>query len=303
MKEITFTDYMQSIITQKENENSPGTVHVYRSTLRRVLAFTGGRPLRFSGLTPHWLRSFQSLLLKERLRWNSISTYMRMLRAVYTRAADEGLIAGNPRLFKCVYTGVRSTVKRSLEEDDLRDILLSDPSSPGLSRARRIFLLLFMLRGIPFVDLAFLRPCDLCGDTLTYHRRKTGTAISVRVEPEAMLLLDSLRSHSPSSGYLLSILDGADGTNDYRLYSSALRRLNYGLHRLSASLGGDMRLSSYSARHSWASIANFRHYDSELISNAMGHSSVKVTETYFRRHSDERINRMNSEILKGVFGS
>lgn len=302
MKEITLTDYMQSVITQKEKENSPGTAHVYRSTLRRVLAFTGGRPLRFSGLTAHWLRSFQSILLRGGLKWNTISTYMRMLRAVYSRAADEGLIEANARLFKCVYTGVRSTVKRALEEDELCYIRLSTPSSSETDRARRIFLLLFMLRGIPFVDLAFLRPCDLCGDTLTYRRRKTGTPISVRVEPEAMRLIDSLRSQSPSSGYLLSILDGADGTNDYRLYCSALRRLNYSLVRLSVSLGGDMRLSSYSARHSWASIANFRHYDSELISNAMGHSSVKVTETYFRRHSDERINRMNSEILRGVFG-
>lgn len=302
MREITFTDYMESIIAQKVAEDHLGTAHVYRSTLRRVLSFTGGRPLRFSDLTPAWLRSFQSLLVKEQLKWNTVSTYMRMLRAVYFRAVDEGLIQGRACLFRCVHTGGRSTVKRALDEKVLRAIGSTPVRSLAMEEARRTFLLLFMLRGIPFVDLAFLRPCDLCGDTLTYRRRKTGTPISVRVEPEAMALLNSLRSTSPSPKYLLSILDGADGTDEYARYCSALRRFNYRLGKLSASLGGDVSLSSYSARHSWASIANFRHYDQELISNAMGHSSVKVTEIYFRRHTDDSINRMNSEILKGVFG-
>lgn len=302
MKEITFTDYMESIIRQKSEEDHPGTAHVYRSTLRRVLSFTGGRPLRFSDITPVWLRSFQLLLVNEQLKWNTVSTYMRMLRAVYFRAVDDGLIRGQACLFRNIHTGGRSTVKRALEEQVLRLICSARGFSSATEEARRIFLLLFMLRGIPFVDLAYLRPCDLRGDTLTYRRRKTGTPITVRVEPEAMAILNSLRSTSPSPRYLLSILDGSDGTNDYACYCSALRRFNYRLGRLADSLGLGVNLSSYCARHSWASIANFRHYDQELISNAMGHSSVKVTEIYFRHHTDDSINRMNSEIIKGVFG-
>ena len=57
----------------------------------------------------------------------------------------------------------------------------------------------------------------------------------------------------------------------------------------------------HSARHSWATIANYRNYQPELISNAMGHSSVKVTETYFKKHTDERIDEMNRGIISYVF--
>ena len=76
---------------------------------------------------------------------------------------------------------------------------------------------------------------------------------------------------------------------------------NYQLKRLSELLGTHISLSSYSARHSWATIANYQNYQQELISNAMGHSSVKVTETYFKVHSDEQINEMNRGILKYTF--
>ena len=66
-------------------------------------------------------------------------------------------------------------------------------------------------------------------------------------------------------------------------------------------MSGVEGLSSYSARHSWATIANFRSYQQEVISNAMGHSSVKVTETYFKKHSDKQIQEMNRGILSYVF--
>ena len=86
-----------------------------------------------------------------------------------------------------------------------------------------------------------------------------------------------------------------------RQYQNALRSFNYHLKKLGECIKGVAGLTSYTARHSWATIANYRNYQQELISNAMGHSSVKVTETYFRRHSDDKIWDMNKEILSYVF--
>ena len=128
----------------------------------------------FAELTPSWLKAFQNYLLSRQLQWNSISTYMRMLRAVYFRAVDQGLVSAWPRLFHGVYTGTRVTVKRAVEAGVFRRLQEPLPKHTGLEKTRMLFLLLFMLRGIPFVDIAFLRRCDLEGDILTYRRLRSG---------------------------------------------------------------------------------------------------------------------------------
>lgn len=300
MKEKNLMKFMKQVIARFEQEGRPGTAHVYQSTYNRIYDFMGGRPLIFSELTSSWLKAFQNYLLSRQLQWNSVSTYMRMLRAIYYRAVDEGLAPVRFRLFHGVYTGTRVTVKRAIDVEVLRRLQKPLPEHTGLEKARMLFLLLFMLRGIPFVDLVFLRRCDLEGNILTYRRRKTGAWLTVRVEPEAMKLIQALRCNDLESPYLFPFIH-CRGKDEYRQYQLALRRFNHSLKQLSYILDNKVSLSSYSARHSWATIANFRDYQQELISNAMGHSSVKVTETYFQRHSDERIHAMNRGVLSFVF--
>lgn len=145
-----------------------------------------------------------------------------------------------------------------------------------------------------------MRRCDLNGDILTYRRRKTGAWLTVRIEPAAMELIEKLKSHNPDSPYLFPFIKST-GEEGYREYCNALRRFNYQLRRLASRMTSDVKLSSYSARHSWATLANYCNFQPELISNAMGHSSVKVTETYFKRHTDDRINEMNRSILAYLF--
>lgn len=297
----SLTGYMAAVVKQLEREERPGTAHVYRSTLHSILSFTGGAPLAFGALTPLWLQAYQNYLLGRGLHWNTVSTYMRMLRAVYFRAVDAGLAPFRARLFKGVYTGTRVTVKRAVGERLLRRLDVLRTSAGGrLEKSRMLFLLLFMLRGIPFVDIAYLRKCDLRGDVLHYRRRKTGAWLSVKVEPRAMRLVERLKSTDGRSPYLFPFID-KEGTAAYRQYQNALRRFNADLKRLGQQVGVGSSLSSYCARHSWATIANYCNYQPELICNAMGHSSVKVTETYFKPHTDERIGRMNREILSHVF--
>lgn len=297
----SLTVYMSSLILQLEEEGRMGTAHVYRSTLNRVLDFMGGTSLAFADITPLWLKAFQNYLLGRSLHWNTVSTYMRMLRAVYFRAVDSGLVSFRARLFKCVYTGTRVTVKRAVSEHLLRRLDVFRVSADcRLERSRMLFLLLFMLRGIPFVDIAYLRKCDLRGDVLLYRRRKTGAWLAVKVEPCAMRLIDCLKNPDKGSPYLFPFIDKI-GPAAYRQYQNALRCFNADLKRLGHLVGSDCSLSSYSARHSWATIANYCNYHQELICNAMGHSSVKVTETYFKPHTDERIGQMNHEIIAHVF--
>lgn len=141
-------------------------------------------------------------------------------------------------------------MKRAIDEQVLRRLHAARPDAGReLDRTRMLFLLSFMLRGIPFVDIAYLRKCDLQGDMLVYRRRKTGAWMTVKVEPEAMRLIERLKTRNAETGYLFPFIDKT-GPDAYRQYQSALRAFNGRLKRLGAVIGLSESLSSYCARHS-----------------------------------------------------
>lgn len=113
---------MQKLIVNFLQEGRLDTAHVYQSTYNRIKNFTGGHPLKINELTLSWLKAFQNYLLSYQLQWNTISTYMRMFRAVYSRAVDERLTMKYPRLFHCVYTRTRVTVKRAVDTQILQHL-------------------------------------------------------------------------------------------------------------------------------------------------------------------------------------
>lgn len=299
MDKKNLSAYMAMTVFRLKEEHRMGTAHVYQSTLNRVRDFLEQKPASFEEVTPMWLKTFQEYLLSRQLHWNTVSTYMRMLRATYFRAVDDGLAPYRPRLFKGVYTGTKVTVKRAVDEDVFRK--LSTPvADERLEPTRLLFLLLFMLRGMPFVDVAYLRHCDFHNNVIVYRRKKTGAWLTVRVEGKALEIIRRLRNSDENSPYLFPLIHNP-GKDEYRQYQNALRGFNYRLKKLKEYINGVTGLTSYTARHSWATIANYRDYQPELISNAMGHSSVKVTETYFKKHTDEGINEMNRGIISYVF--
>lgn len=300
MKKVNLNQFITELIIQLKREQRDGTAHVYQSTLNRINLFTGGNLMTFGQLTSQWLARFEKFLLADQLTWNTISTYMRMLRSIYNQAVDRGIATYTPHLFSKVHTGVDSPVKRAVSPETMRRIMLDECSlSPKQAFSRDMFILLFLLRGMPFVDLAFLRKCDLQGNTITYHRHKTGRRLTVVVGSEAMKIIHKYMYHDQSSPYLLPIIK-RPGEGEYRQYTCMLRNVNYQLSRLVPKMKLKEALSTYVARHTWATTALRQNYNSSLICDAMGHSSVKVTETYFRRFKEEEVNRMNHSIVSFI---
>ena len=164
---------METVILRLENEGRYGTAHVYQSTLNAILRYWQTRQKGTIKLdkvfTPVLLQDFERYLLENMLSMNTVSTYMRMLRAIYHRATKEKRIKWRQGLFDTVYTGVRADTKRSLTAKHMGNILVAAQQSlPSLKEAQSWFTLLFLLRGMPFIDLARLRKCDLYGDCLLY---------------------------------------------------------------------------------------------------------------------------------------
>ena len=171
----------------------------------------------------------------------------------------------------------------------------------NLQKTRIFFVLMFMLRGIPFVDLAYLHKRDLQGNTLSYRRRKTGRALTVALTPEAMQMIRLMASRNQDSPYLFPILHSEEGTEAaYREYQSALRGFNQRLAVLRQCLGMKSALSTYAARHTWATMAYHCEIHPGIISEAMGHSSITVTETYLKPFSNRKIDEANQREISFV---
>lgn len=308
MKRITFQRAMSIVVDELRNEARWGTAHIYQATAKSFLTFLSSTDLPLSQLTPALLKAYEEHLRQQGRSWNTVSTYMRALRALYNRGVDRKWVPVVPRLFERVYTGTRVERKRAIPAGEMNLLLQEAGKSAAystLTRERlvtcRIFCLMFLLRGIPFVDLVHLRKVDYAEGCITYRRQKTGRLLSVIVCPEARKLLDVLVSIEASSPYLLPLMHGSGGDEQgYKEYQSILRRLNGSLKLLAEQLGLSSSLSSYTARHTWATMAYYCEIHTGIISEAMGHSSISITETYLKPFLEERIDVANREVIAYV---
>lgn len=167
MKKESFTSFMKQVAVDLQQSGNLGTAHVYRSSLNAILTFQGSGCLSFPEITPEWLKHFEGSLRARGCSWNTVSTYLRTLRAVYNRAVDLRKAPYVPHLFRSVYTGTRADRRRALDAEDMKKVfarlLQSDAVTPAMRGAQELFILMFLLRGLPFVDLAYLRKSDLRG--------------------------------------------------------------------------------------------------------------------------------------------
>lgn len=308
MKEIALQEMLSSIIRELRESGRWGTAHIYQTSLNVFSTFNNLQKVPFYKLKPALLKDFEVYLRQRNCSWNTVSTYMKALRSTYNRAVDLGCAKYIPRLFEHVYTGTRADRKRALEASDIGALVRSseidpskDVSSSSLEKTKILFVLMFMMRGLPFVDLAYLRKKDLQGNVLFYRRRKTGKALTVVLSPEAMRLIGLMKNTDEDSPYLFSILRSMEGTEAaYREYQSALRCFNYRLTALSESLNMNSGLSTYTARHTWATMAYYCEIHPGIISEAMGHSSIVVTETYLKPFHDKKIDDANQMVISFV---
>ena len=204
--EITLQEMFSSVIGELREGGRWGTAHIYQSAVNAFSAFTKWQPMPMRKLSPTVLKRFENFLRQRNCSWNTVSTYIKTVRSVYHRAVDRKYIRYVPRLFEHVYTGTRADRKKALEASDISSLVretersLQGGTLPNTQQRTRIFfVLMFMLRGIPFVDLAYLHKRDLQGNVLSYRRRKTGRALTVSLTPEAMQMVRMVANRNPDS--------------------------------------------------------------------------------------------------------
>lgn len=308
-------DYMQTVIEQLAKDRKRPAMHTYTYTLKSVRKFYGdeGTPMPVDEVfCPGRLKEYEEWMKRKGLSLNTVSTYLRTLKAVYNRLADAGVLPHQPKLFEDVYTKVEPQTKRALSTEQMGTLLETDTSGLPESERRALayFRLMFLFRGMPFIDLAFLRKQDIKGRYIVYSRHKTGRQLVVRIPPEAVALMEEFNPVDSSSTYLFPILSAVkqgrkkgkipqDGTQ-YRDYQLSLRHFNQKLKKIAKRLLPGVQLSSYVARHTWATLAFHAGIQVGIISKALGHSSIQVTETYLKPFENEKVDAANEALINSV---
>lgn len=290
-------NFMKKLIAGLRKRGNIRTSETYRSALNSFASFRDYEDIMLDSISCSTMESYEMWLRNRGLTPNTTSFYMRILRAVYNRAVENDMTE-NRSPFRHVYTGIEKTVKRALPLRTVRKIKeLNLSQNPQLDFARNMFMMSFYLRGMSFIDMAFLRKSDLKSGYVTYRRRKTGQRLIIKWTAEMQAILSKYPENK--SDYLLPIIKAPD-TNERSVYRNVGYSINQRLKTIAEMLSINMPLTMYVARHSWASAAKAKGIPVSVISEGMGHDSEATTQIYLASLDSSVVDSANSIILNSL---
>lgn len=284
---------------------SQSTHGVYMQTYRRMQAFTNNLDkLTFEDIDRSWLSSFNRFMEITAPSANARNIHFRNIRAVFNSAIDDGITTLYPfRKFKI--TPVK-TAKRSLSVEQVR-MLFNYPVEEYLVKYVDMFKLIIYLVGINIIDLCHLK--EIRDGRIEYHRAKTHRLYSIKIEPEAQEIIDKYRGEK----YLLNPLDTYESHNDYAKHLnmalkrvgevdiwSAKRKDGKSYHKKIYN-GLFPNITTYWARHTWATLASKLEIPKETIAAALGHGENTVTDIYID-FEQQKIDEANRKVIDYILG-
>lgn len=295
--EYTLFNYMESVIDGLKSNGKIRTSETYRAALLSFRKFRDNEDIMLDNINTTVIERFESWHRRRGNVPNTISFYVRIIRAVYNRAVDAEIIE-NRHPFRHVYTGIDKTVKRALPLAKVKQIkTLNLAFMPPLDYARDMFMISFYLRGMSFIDMAFLKKSDLRDGYVMYRRRKTGQRLTIKWTKEMQKIIDKYPENS--SEYLLPVIRSKVDDELYE-YRNIGYNINRSLKRIGHMIGMTIPLTLYVARHSWASAARSKGIPVSVISEGMGHDNESTTRIYLASIDTSEVDKANNVIIRAV---
>lgn len=291
------------------------TAKAYATVSRGLVAFNKGEDIPVTFINTSLVKRFEAYLKENGKQPNTISYYMRNLRAIYNKAVDAKRIPETrERPFANAFTGVEETKKRALTADEVNKLKNIDFDSlfrqyqscarkfkhaQNLFYSWRLFFFCLYAHGMCFVDLAHLKKSHVKDGVIRYYRKKTGKQIEVPINEGMRMIMESFASQVKGSGYLFPIV--RNGNVDGRdLYETAMRTQNRRLKKLVELAGLGKGISTHVARHSWATICKNELLPLSVISEGLGHSSEKMTRKYLDSFDHSILGNAGKTVLMAI---
>ena len=297
-REDIICHYQEKIASMRENHQF-GNASNYQLSLKSLLGFVQHRTgrkatkLLFGEITKDWLQKYESDMLNRLNRSRTtVSMYLRTLRTICNKAIRQGDISTEIYPFgrnQYQMPAVRN-VKKALRKEDLRILMDAKAGTPQQEKARDFWFFSYACNGINLIDIALLRWENLQGSTLTFYRAKTVNTSKSDLKPVISTLNDysagiiekyGSKHRNPKNLIFDIISDEMSKEQQYFKIKNFTRFVNQNLKKLAEGAGLPTEISSYWARHSFATNAIRMGISMEMVSEAIGHSNIRTTQGYF----------------------
>ena len=294
-KIITVGELFRQHIHCLEEEKRTGYRLSIQQTYNSLLKFNKHLDIPFSDMDCNWLRRYETWLRKQNKSENTIGIRFRNIRMIFNLAMDLELVKSENYPFKKFKVSklYQETVKRALSKGEI--LTVTDYPTAGkdfyTKLAINLFTFSYFMGGINFVDMAYLTERNVIDNRLIYHRRKTGKPINLPMQQRAYMVLKEYKKSNEA--YLFPILSSRHKTEQQRLnrLHKVITKVNKALKSIGEELHIPIKLTTYVARHSYATVLKRAGVSTSIISESLGHSSEKVTQIYLDGFENSQIDK------------
>jgi integrase len=294
---VSFKDFTEKIIKEFKLAKKLGNAGVYEQALNFLERNSNRKNLTFDDINFQLLKSLEAKFLSEDNSLNGLSFYLRTIRAIYNRAIKEGVASRDNYPFTSYSIKETKTRKRAIRKTDMDNIKKAVYESGSIRwHVRNLFLFSFYNRGMNFADMAKLRISDIEGDRITYKRAKTGKPLSIKISDASRVILNNYVEGKSGDDFVFPILKRDTPELQMMDLYNERRNFNNYLKKIGEELEIEGHLTSYVARHSWATIAKDMNVPVSVISEGLGHADIKTTQIYLDSFDDDVLDEANKLI-------
>lgn len=300
-------EFYVKLIADLKAQGAVGTAYAYQNSYGVLRSFNKGRALTytFGTIDAVFLEKFEVWMRARGNKDTTLSFQMRTLRAVFNRAIKAKAVAKEKNPFGEDYKVSKfdtRTPKRALSKEEVMKIVDADCSQGKEIEqfAHDIFVFSYLCGGISFVDIANLTPANIADGRLIYHRQKTHGAINVPLSEKAKAIIGKYDSHCEQAGYLFPILDERVHITPLQKKNRVHKmcsRVNVALRNIAKRLKIKATVTTYVARHSFATVLKKSGVNIGIISEALGHHSLKTTQIYLDSFENSQIDAAMQNLL------
>ena len=298
-----FFKYTQEQIDRLRIANRIGTADSYKQTLTSFQKFLDYKDIPLSKINLKFILDYEAECKGKGMKVNSIGVYLRTLRAIVNRAINDGILNRNNYAFNNYSIKSEKTTKRAISKEEINKIIeLELEPETKLWHSLNYFIFMFHLRGMNFIDLAYLKFENLIEGRVEYRRIKTGKLYSVKLTEKAQQIVDFYkvgRGHIKSN-HAFPILPKElrnDLEKERTKFKDKRKYFNKDLKKIGKLCGIEANLTTYVTRHTWASLAKFAGIAPAIIGESLGHSDLKTTQTYLANFENEELDNANDIIV------
>ena len=299
VKRKTVQEVFNQYIQELESANRLRYADMYKCTMHSLIKFNKHLDIPFSDMDTIWLKRYEGWLQSQGLAINTLGTRFRHLRVIYNFAIEEKIVKSEYYPFNSFKVSKLSqtTAKRSIQKDEILSVLNYQGQTPLECLAIDLFTFSYLAAGINFGDIARLTKDNILENRLIYIRKKTQKQIKVSLQEQAIKLIQ--KYSMPDNPYLFPILSSFHKTEQQKVnrIHKIIAKVNKSLKEIGERLNIPIDLTTYVARHSFATVLKRSGVNTSLICEALGHSSERVTQIYLDSFGNDQMEDAMKNLL------